>query len=153
MGNIYFRRMYQTLVRFGNLNNKTILDFGCGNQGLADFLNHARYYAYDKDQKKSNELSWKGLPIDSVVINEVFYEMTPDEIITTLAGLKSEYPVADIIVGISRRGLINKLGAFFLERSAFDKTVTPPKIERELVKNYPIKSHTSMFFMYDIYKI
>jgi len=45
---IYFNAILRSIVKIGELNNKKILDFGCGTQELKKFIkNKENYIGYD----------------------------------------------------------------------------------------------------------
>ncbi|PIP73777.1 MAG: hypothetical protein COW88_00905 [Candidatus Lloydbacteria bacterium CG22_combo_CG10-13_8_21_14_all_47_15] len=74
--------------------------------------------------------------------------MTTEKIYTALFDLKPH----DLIVGISRQGILNKIGSAFFAPYAHDKAATSPKVELEILKKFcRIKKHTSIFGLIDIY--
>ena len=83
-----------------------------------------------------------------MVANEVFYEMPEQEIRRTIETLKPK----KLLVGISRQGVLNKIGALLLHPDALDKTVTSPKKELEILKEYyRVIKHKSVWGLADVY--
>lgn len=149
---IYFNAVLRRIVKIGNLNDKKVLDFGCGTRQLIKFLkNNENYIGYDINTNKdvySDVDDFRKANFDIAVINEVFYEMTPRGIEDALIALKSH----ELVVGISRQGLLNKAGSVLFAPYAYDKAITSPSKELEILKKFcRIKKHSSVFGLTDIY--
>lgn len=129
---LYFRKLLRTLIEVGNLEHRRVLDFGCGKQELRRMLSHRRYVGYDIDPALSDVASPVGVPFDIMVVNEVFYEMPEADIVRTLQSIKPRL----LVVGIGRKGLLNKLGALVLRPDAHADYRTPPEKELEILQRY-----------------
>lgn len=145
---LYFRALLRTLIKIGGLNHRRVLDFGCGTQELRKALVHRNYVGYDINPQCSDVRSLDGITFDVMVVNEVFYEMSEQDIVNTLETLR---PLT-LAVGISRQGILNKVGAALLHPTALDKTLTPPAKELEiLLRRYRIVAKKTVWFLADVY--
>lgn len=149
---IYFRRILKKIVRLGDLRNKAVLDFGCGTGELRKMLGGGSVTGYDIMLELSEIKDWKKIKFDTVVANQVFYSMSQEEIKKFITELHQYNPIVTLIVGIGRKGLLNKLGAALLQKNAHDKYVTEPKDELLILQSkLKIIKQTSVFRMCDIY--
>lgn len=145
---IYFRKLLNTLVDVGGLNHCRVLDFGCGTQELRKHLLHKNYVGYDIKPELSDVPTLQHVKFDVMVANEVFYEMSEQEIVDALDTLKPKY----LVVGISRKGLLNKIGAMLLAPDAHDHYKTTPEQELEILqKHYEIIRRKGVLFLADVY--
>jgi SAM-dependent methyltransferase len=145
---MYFKKLLRTLIDVGDLNNRRVLDFGCGTQELRKLLTHKNYVGYDIDPKLSDVPTLDGIEYDVMVANEVFYEMPEKDIEEVLEKIRPKI----FAVGISRQTILNKIGAALLHPSALDKTLTPPKKELEiLLRHYRIVKKKSVWLLADVY--
>lgn len=145
---MYFKKLLRTLIDVGDLNNRRVLDFGCGTQELRKLLMHKNYVGYDIDPKLSDVASLEGVQYDVMVANEVFYEIEPKEVEAIIERLRPK----TLVVGISRQSIFNKIGAALLHPSALDKTKTSPAKEKEiLARYYRIIAKKSVWFLADVY--
>ncbi|OGE82651.1 MAG: hypothetical protein A2846_03255 [Candidatus Doudnabacteria bacterium RIFCSPHIGHO2_01_FULL_49_9] len=149
---IYFWRILKKIGRIGELEKHQVLDFGCGSGRLKSL--YPNVIGYDIDPRLSEVQDWRAVDFDTVVINEVFYEMTEPNIIGFLEELKRVKPQAAIVVGIGRRGLLNRVGAFLLKADAHDKYRIDPQKELEILSRYfRIEKKTAVFWLCDIFKL
>lgn len=145
---LYFYKLLRTLSEVGELGKLRVLDFGCGQQELKQFVGQENYIGYDINKKFSDIDDPSKARYDIMVANEVFYEMTEKDIRKTIETLEPK----KLLVGISRQGLLNKLGSFFLAPEALDKTLILPKKELEILENYyQITKHKSVWGLADVY--
>lgn len=145
---IYFKKLLQTLIDVGDLQNRRVLDFGCGTQELRKLLTHNTYVGYDIDPNLSDVQTVDGVQFDVMVANEVFYEMTENDIEEVLENVRPE----TLVVGISRQGVLNEIGATLLHPSALKKTKTPPRKELEiLTRHYSILAKKNVWWLADVY--
>jgi hypothetical protein len=83
-----------------------------------------------------------------MVANEVFYEMSEEDIEATLDKIRPPM----LVVGISRQSILNKIGAALLHKGALDKTLTPPAKELEILKRrYRIVKKRNVWILADVY--
>jgi len=145
---IYFTKILKTLIEVGDLHRRRVLDFGCGVQGLRSLLTHDNYVGYDIDPRLSYVATTEGVQYDIMVVNEVFYEMTPAQISHTLDTIRPPL----LLVGIGRKGLLNTLGALLLHSDAHADYKTLPKQEMEiLLTRYRILKKKGVWFLADVY--
>lgn len=145
---LYFYKLLRTLAEVGELSKSRVLDFGCGPQELKQFVGQDNYTGYDINRKFSDIDDPLKVKYDIMVANEVFYEMPEQEIRKTLEILKPK----KLLVGISRQGLLNKLGSLILAPEALDKTITSPKKELEILKeHYLVIRRKSVWGLADVY--
>lgn len=145
---LYFYKLLRTLAEVGKLAKSKVLDFGCGPQELKRFVGLDNYIGYDIDRKFSDIDDPLKVKYDIMVANEVFYEMPEQDIRKTLETLKPE----KLLVGISRQGFLNKIGARLLHPDALDRTITSPKKELEILKEYyRVMKHRSVWWLADVY--
>jgi len=151
---IYFHKILKTIINIGDLNNpKNItLDFGCGTRELGRLMTNKNYIGYDTISEYSDINDWSKTDFNIFATNEVFYEMKSEEIRGVLAELKKTNPNCALIFGISRQGWMNKLGAFFLQHDALDKTKTPPEEEKKIIGEFcVIRKKKPVLGLSDIY--
>jgi len=145
---IYFTKLLKTLIGVGDLDERRVLDFGCGTQELRRLLSHDNYVGYDIDAKLSDVQTLDGVSFDVMVANEVFYEMSEEDIAATLDKIRPPM----LVVGISRQSILNKIGAALLHKGAHDKTLTPPAKELEILKRrYRIVKKRNVWILADVY--
>ena len=145
---LYFYNILRTLTEVGELPKLRVLDFGCGPQELKQFVGKENYTGYDIDRRFSDIDDPSKARYDIMVANEVFYEMPEQEIRKTLEALKPK----KLLVGISRQGFLNKIGSMLLAPKALEKTVTSPKKELEIIKEYyRVIKRKSVWGLADVY--
>ena len=145
---LYFYKLLRRLAEVGELPKLRVLDFGCGPQELKPFVGRDNYIGYDIDKRFSDIDDPLKAKYDIMVANEVFYEMPEQEIRKTLETLKPN----KLLAGISRQGLLNKLGSLILAPEALDKTITSPEKELEILKEYyRVIKRKSVWGLADVY--
>lgn len=150
---IYFRSILFAIIRIGSLDRSglRILDFGCGHSRLGSMLPNVD--RYDIDPELSEIEDWTNTQYDVVILNEVFYMMSENEINMVLMDITKYSPSAVVIVGIARQNLMSRILKYpaGLIR-AHDGTKTSPKKEKEILdKYYNCSAHAVVFGMCDIY--
>jgi len=153
---IYFKKIISNIIRMGSLNKtkKTILDFGCGSKILSKSLPGQKILNYDKNLTFSDHKDYKDLSFDIVVFNHVLMYMEEKEIISTFENIKKINKNCEIIVGIGKGGIINKLAALLsLNFSAHSGSLTNYKKQKQLINLHTkiLKLKKNIFFMTDIY--
>tara|TARA_B100001989_G_scaffold184565_1_gene134393 strand:- start:414 stop:923 length:510 start_codon:yes stop_codon:yes gene_type:complete len=152
---IYFYRILFTLIKLGNLSNtnKTILDFGCGYGMLKKLLPNSSVIGYDIVEKWSDVKSWEEVPFDIFVSNQTFCHLEENEVNKILKKIKNINPEAIILVGMSRKSFINKLGMqIFNYKNAHSAYRLDPSKELLILKKYcKITRRKSVLFLSDVY--
>ncbi len=151
---LYFYSILSTIIKIGGLKstNKTILDFGCGYGTLKKLLPGSNVIGYDIVPEYSDVKDWRTVQIDIFVANQVFYALQSSEVENILLQLRQLNPSAKLIIGTSRKGLLNKIGMFlFNKRQAHDGYKLEPKDELLLLsKHCKLLSRRSIFFLTDV---
>lgn len=148
---VYFWSILRTIV--GMLHGTPIvLDYGCGHKKLSQL--YQRVISYDSNSLYTEVGNWQTQRFDVIVVNQVFYEMTPYFIILFLEELRAVNKNVTLIVGIGRKGWLNKLGAMLLNSNAHNKYKTDPDEELMILKRYcRILEKKSVMFLCDVYKM
>lgn len=145
---VYFTKLLETIIEVGDLQNRHVLDFGCGSQQLKKFLHHKNYVGYDIRPDLTDVKSVDGVRYDIMVANEVFYEMPEDDIVKALETIKPE----NLVVGISLQNILNKVGAALLSPGAHENTFTTPEKELEiLLRYYNVVKKKNVWWLADVY--
>ena len=155
LSKFYFRGLLTQIVRSGRLNRPgiCILDFGCGRGELKRLLTGANVIGYDIIPSLSDVMDWRSIDFDVLVANEVFYSFNPCDLETLLMELKSKNKALELVVGISRQGLLNNIGKYLLRRAdAHSATQIGPKEELEILKKHcNISNKRTVLNLADVY--
>ena len=153
---IYFESVISNIIKIGNLDiaDKIILDFGCGSKILSKKLPGKKILNYDINPDYSEYNDYKKLYFDIVVFNHVLMYMEKKEIISTFDNIKKINRNCELIIGIGKGGLMNKLAALLsLNFTAHKGALITRKQQTEILKNHTkiLKIKKNIFFMTDIY--
>ena len=157
IGGIYFRAILKKIIKIGNLNDssKKILDFGSGTGELKKILRNKNKNVinYDIVPELTETNDWTKEKFNVFVANQVFYIFSKEELIEVIKKLKKTNPQAEIIIGISKQGFINKLGMIILNyREAHDNTLLNLEQELEIFLKYTkIIKKKSVFLLTNVY--
>ena len=151
----YFKHLLRTIIRVGRLTRPaiSILDFGCGKGELKRMLPSANVIGFDIIPALSDVSDWRSVDFDVLVANEVFYSFTEEELTALLQALREKNKDLVIVVGISRQGLLNKLGKYlFGKPDAHSATKIGPKKEKDILQRFcRINRKTNVFYLADVY--
>lgn len=139
LSKFYFRSLLKQIINVGNLRKPdiTILDFGCGKGELKRILVGANVIGYDIIPSLSDVVDWRSVDFDIFVSNEVFYSFSENELEELLLELKEKNVNLELVVGISRQGLLNNIGKYLLGRSdAHSAKKLDPKKELEILERH-----------------
>ena len=109
---------------------------------------------YDINPDYSEYNDYKKLYFDIVVFNHVLMYMEKKEIISTFENIKKINRNCELIIGIGKGGLMNKLAALLsLNFAAHKGALITHKQQTEILKNRTkiLKIKKNIFFMTDIY--
>ena len=153
---IYFSNIISNIIKIGNLDKteKTILDFGCGSKILKKKLPKKKILNYDINPDCTEYEDYKKLHFDIVVFNHVLMYMEKAEIISTFNNIKKINENCELIIGIGKEGLINKLAAFVsLNFTAHKGTLTTYEQQKKILSDYTkiLQTKKNIFFMTDVY--
>lgn len=132
LSQFYFRHLLRQIAKVGRLERPDIriLDFGCGRGELKRLLGANKVMGYDIVRELSDVSDWRVADFDVLVANEVFYSFSEKELESLLRELKEKNPALELVVGISRQGLLNNIGKYLLGRpGAHSATKIGPKKE------------------------
>ncbi len=118
LSKFYFQYLLGQIIKLGRLKRPgiTILDFGCGGGELKRLLKNAKVIGYDILPSLSDVKDWRSVDFDVLVANEVFYTFNEDDLEKLLVDLKRKNKALELVVGISRYGLLNRIGMRLLGR-------------------------------------
>jgi len=139
LAKFYFRYLLQQIIAVGKLDrsNICILDFGCGEGELKKLVKGGKLVGYDLIPELSDVPDWRQINFDVLVANEVFYCFDEEALGSLLQELKIKNLNLELIVGISKQGLLNNIGKYLLGRpDAHAATKICPKKEIEILMNY-----------------
>jgi len=153
---LYFFRLIKCIIDIASLDRRRvrILDFGCGQNRLKQNLG-GKVTGYDIIEDLSDTTDWRTESFDVFVANQVFYTFTAEELVKLLTELYQGWPKVELIVGISKQGLLNKIGKFLLgKKGAHDETKLSPDDERRVLTEFcTIEREESVFFLASVYKL
>lgn len=153
---IYFRRILRTIVSIGDLTRRpvTVLDYGCGTGRLKKLLG-GKVVGYDVLSDLSDVSDWRAVPFDVVVANEVFYLFTREQLEGFLDEVRRVNPRAELIVGISRQGLLNNVAKRLARfTAAHAGTNLSPAEERETLESrMRVTARRGVWFMCDVLRL
>jgi SAM-dependent methyltransferase len=139
LSTFYFRHLLKQIAKVGRLERHgiTILDFGCGRGELKRMLGKGKVVGYDIIPELSDVPDWRAVDFDVLVANEVFYSFSEDALDNLLRDLKHKNPALELVIGISRQGLLNNIGKYLLGRpDAHAATKSGPKKEVEILERH-----------------
>lgn len=155
LSQFYFRHLLRQIAKVGRLErpNITILDFGCGRGELKRLLDAEKVVGYDIIPELSDVPDWRAVDFDVLVANEVFYSLSEETLESLLRELKRKNPALELVVGISRQGLLNNIGKYLLGRpDAHSASRITPKKEINILEEYcEVLAHDSFMALADVY--
>ncbi|MDC0944928.1 hypothetical protein OAR82_03685 [Candidatus Pelagibacter sp.] len=135
---LYFNFLYYFIYQFCNKKDK-ILDFGGGIGLLKSYMlkrGIKNIIIYDKIKKLSETKDWTKLEFDTVIISQVLYLLSEQEIRNLFRKINKK-KINKIIIAFSTQSLINKVFAFFLfHKDAHKNTKTSSSLEEILIEEY-----------------
>lgn len=155
LSKFYFRYLLRQIVKVGRLERPgiTILDFGCGRGELRRLLVGAKVVGYDIVPELSDVEDWRMVDFDVLVSNEVFYSFSEADLEQLLVELKEKNDSLELVVGISRQGLLNNIGKYLLGRpDAHSATRLTPKNEIRIFEKYcEVVAQSTFMTLVDVY--
>ena len=153
---IYFNYLISEIINIASLDSRNIkiLDFGCGIGQLKKLLGE-KVISFDKVEELSDISDWRDMEFEVMVVNQVFYTFTKEELESLLKELKSRKKRIELVVGISRQGILNNLGKILLGKlNSHSGTKINPKTEIETLLNYcKLIKKRNIFFLAEIYQL
>jgi hypothetical protein len=139
LAGIYFSLTINSIVKLGDIDKteNTILDFGSGYGYLKKNIKKAKVINFDKIKNFTDVHDWKHVNFNVFVSNQVFYELTEEEINKIFDYLKKFKKDTMIIIGISNQNLLSKIGMFVLNyKNAHKKTITTFNDQKKIINKY-----------------
>jgi len=151
---VYFYRILHTIIRLSSLDRRQVkvLDFGCGTGRLSQLL-PGKVTGYDILPTLSEISDWRQAKFDVVVANEVFYLFSASELSSLLGELRAVNSNAELLVGISREGSLNRLLALLAgEPDAHADSKLKPNEQFELLSAHAaVVDSACVFGLCDVY--
>jgi SAM-dependent methyltransferase len=151
---VYFFAILKRIIAVADLGRRdvVVLDFGCGTGRLSQLL-PGKVIGYDAIPELSDVDDWRKTKFDVVVANEVFYLFTAAQLTEFLAELRALNPNAELVIGISRQGILNNILKHLAGRpGAHEGTQLRPNEELKiLTQHLELLGHTSVFQLCDVY--
>jgi len=92
---------------------------------------------YDIVPELSDVEDWRSVAFDVLVANEVFYCFSEEQLELLLLELEEKSKSIELVVGISKQGLLNNIGKHLLGRpDAHSATRIGPKREVEILERH-----------------
>lgn len=155
LGGLYSDWLIKKIIQVGCLRRPglKILDFGCGVSRLKSVLQSDDIMGFDIDPELSELADWRDFRFNVLVSNQVFYAFERHDLELFFENLVLHSPGAEVIVGISNRGILNKVGMTLLRRSrahSAAKLTAAEEIE-VLSKFVDFKKISNFFWLSKIY--
>lgn len=155
LAQFYFRCLLKKVIKVGRLHRPgiTILDFGCGHGLLKSTLGAEKVFGYDIISELSDVSDWRTVDFDVLVANQVFYSFSAHALECLFQDLRQKNPAMELVVGISRQGVMNNAGKYLLGRpDAHAASRLTPKQEVAILEKYcEVIERRSCMALADIY--
>lgn len=158
---IYFRKILKEIIKIGRLESRDlkILDYGAGYGYLKQMLmkhnSHVKITNYDIKKELSEIDDWRDVDFDIIICNQVFYTFDRLELVNLLSDIKDLNKGIEMLVGISRQGLLNDIGKIILgEIDAHSNTKLEPREEINiLLEKMDLIAKSSIWGLADVYHL
>jgi hypothetical protein len=146
---IYFRKILNTIIKFGNLKNEKglVLDYGCGVSHLKKNLTGINVVGYDILPELSDVNDYRNLKPDKIVLSGVLEHIYLDDQEKLLKEFKQMNPRAELLVYLPTENFISKIAMHLAgQKYAHNDHVTKYKeINNLLSKYYKLKQRKYIF--------
>ncbi len=147
---IYFNRILETLIKFGDLRNEPglILDFGCGCGYLKRKLKNNNVVGYDIIPELSDIQDYCSLKPAQIVLNNVLEHLYSEEIKNLLVEFQQMNPQAILLVCLPTENWISKIMMRLANfKNAHDDHVSRyQKINKIIEEKYRLTRRRYLFF-------
>jgi hypothetical protein len=153
---IYGRRRLKVISQLGRFhlnNDKVLLDFGCGNKELKNYVFSMQYNGFDIDPVLTTIKDWQSLKIHTFVANDVLCYFTRKELSELFKILKKHETIEQIIIGVAIQNNLSKFFKFlFGKKNAHDGTISNYPVQRiAITENFKIKKIKRIFWVSELY--
>lgn len=154
---LYFNRILDTIINFGNLHNEDglILDYGCGVGHLKKKLEGKKVVGYDIIPELSDVVDYRKLAPVKIVLSGVLEHMHLERIEKLLQEFKKMSENAELLVFLPTENFISKIAMVLAgESHAHDDHVSKYKDINAMIEEhyYPEKRKYLFFCMAQITK-
>lgn len=152
----YFLKVAREIINIGSLKDqKTILDYGCGEKIFSKLLPNKKIYNYDI-KPEYNEIGnvKEYLNSDLIIFNHVWMYIEYKEIDELLRTIKNLNAKAKIILSLGKQNFLSKIAMVLAGKpNAHNNTVVSYNEQVNLLKKYCkiTKLKKNIFFMTDVY--
>lgn len=110
-GGFYFRRILQTIINFGDLENEPgiILDFGCGLSHLKKTLKRNNVIGYDVEPDLSEIDDYKNLKPNKIILSGVLEHLHSERIETLLQEFQVMNPSVSLLIYLPTENFVSKI--------------------------------------------
>lgn len=157
LAKIYFNKILETIIDFGNLRNEKglILDYGCGLGHLKKKLTGSRVVGYDIIPTLSDIDDYRNLHPQKIVLSGVLEHCHLDEIDILLKDFLKMNPAAELLVFLPTENFISKIAMILARQpNAHNDHISKYKQINQLIEKYyyPQKRKYLFFRMAQITK-
>ena len=146
---IYFRKILNTIIKFGNLKNEKglILDFGCGVGHLKKLLKKNNIINYDIEPRLTEINDYKKLKPEKIILSGVLEHLYLKEIKKLLDEFILMNKNAKLLVYLPTENLVSKIAMRLAgQKNAHDDHVSKYKdINKILEKKFALKKREYIF--------
>lgn len=157
LAKIYFNRVLETIINFGNLRKEKglILDYGCGVGHLKKKLPGCNVIGYDIIPELSDINDYKNLHPQKIVLSAVLEHLYLEKINNLLNDFLMMNPRAELLVFLPTENFVSKIAMILAgQANAHDDHVSKYKEINQLIERYyyPQKRKYIFFRMAQITK-
>ena len=152
----YFLKVAKEIIEISNLENeKTILDYGCGEKIFSKLLFKPRIFNYDIKPEYNEVSNIKDcFKSDIIIFNHVWMYISQNKIERILSDIKEMNKNAKIILSMGKQNLISKILMILAgEPKAHDNIISTYNEQLQIFKKFCkiLKTKKNIYYMTDIY--
>lgn len=152
----YFLKVAKEIIEISNLENeKTILDYGCGEKIFSKLLFKPKIFNYDIKPEYNEVSNVKDcFKSDIIIFNHVWMYISQNEIERILSDIKESNKNAKIILSMGKQNMISKILMILAgEPKAHDNIISTYNEQLQIFKKFCkiLKIKKNIYYMTDIY--
>lgn len=150
LAKIYFNRILQTIIDFGDLKNEPgmILDYGCGVGHLKKKLNKSNVVGYDIIPELSDVDDYRNLKPQKIILSGVLEHLYLDEIDNLLKEFLKMSSAAELLVFLPTENFVSKISMHLSgQPHAHDDHVSKYKQINQLIEKYYYPAKRKYIFL------